>query len=224
MEITKDYLENLYYNENLGAVKISRILGCTKWKVYDYFKKFDIVTKKGKYPELCNKSWLETKYLDEKMSTGEIASLLDCNDTIVSHWMNKHGIKSRTLSEARQIKHWGNSGENNPMYGVRGSDHPGFKGGLTPVRQKLYASEEWKKIVSYIWKRDNASCRRCNKIKLSNTDKYDIHHIISFQEEMYRCDTKNLVLLCKKCHRWVHGKENVKDFLLGKEWYGKYGN
>ena len=38
--------------------------------------------------------------------------------------------------------------------------------------------------------------------------KFNIHHIVSFANKDLRTDPNNLVLLCFKCHKWVHSKAN----------------
>lgn len=41
-----------------------------------------------------------------------------------------------------------------------------------------------------------------------------IHHIIPIENKEYRTDIKNLILLCSKCHGFVHSKKNTdKEFL-----------
>ena len=45
--------------------------------------------------------------------------------------------------------------------------------------------------------------------------KLHVHHIVSFAEEEYRVDPDNLVLLCVKCHRFVHSKKNIeREFIV----------
>ena len=85
----------------------------------------------------------------------------------------------------------------------------------TPERQSIYSSIDWKLAVKEVWKRDKGFCKKCGK---KNTGKmqYDIHHLESFSNKELRCEPNNLILLCHKCHLWVHSKENItKEFIHG---------
>lgn len=90
--------------------------------------------------------------------------------------------------------------------------HPNWKGGCTPERQAFYATQDWADAVKAVWARDDATCQRCKKHH--NTEdmrgKFHIHHIVSFKVPELRATTSNLVLLCKKCHLWVHSNKNAK--------------
>jgi HNH endonuclease len=103
------------------------------------------------------------------------------------------------------------------LKGKRGDETPNWKGGVTPQRQKVYESQEWKDAVKTVWQRDNAMCRRCgldHRIINREEIRFAVHHIVSFAEKSLRCDPDNLVLLCRKCHLFVHSRENVnKEFL-----------
>jgi len=72
--------------------------------------------------------------------------------------------------------------------------------------------EVWKSACSYVYKRDNAQCVRC-----SSKDDLHIHHIVSFADTDLRAEVSNLVLLCVKCHRFVHSKKNINGEFIGKE-------
>jgi len=61
------------------------------------------------------KDWLIENYVLKKRSTGEIAQEFGVTDAAILFWLRKHGIQRRTVSEARDIKHWGLSGPDNPM-------------------------------------------------------------------------------------------------------------
>ncbi len=92
-------------------------------------------------------------------------------------------------------------------------DHPKWKGGLSPERQVVYSSPEWKECVKYIWGRDKAICQRCGKHHNENRDKgsFHIHHIVSFQVEEKRTDVDNLILVCRDCHYWIHSNKNTDN-------------
>ncbi|WP_366940237.1 HNH endonuclease signature motif containing protein [Gilliamella sp.] len=98
----------------------------------------------------------------------------------------------------------------------RGENNANWLGGVTPERQEFYATDEWKDCVRTVWKRDGAKCQRCfiSFRDASNESAFHIHHIISFKHKKYRADINNLLLVCEKCHRWIHSRHNKsKDFI-----------
>jgi len=162
-----------------------------------------------------DKSWLEREYTEGFRSAADIAEEMECTENNILYWLRKHGIPRRSVSEVRSRKHWGSSGEDNPMFGVSGSDHPGWKGGLTPARQALYTSEEWKSVCVEVRNRDSHLCQRCGWHEGYGTAGH-IHHIVPFADsEELRTDPDNLVLLCPDCHHWVHSLKNKEGRFIG---------
>lgn len=91
------------------------------------------------------------------------------------------------------------SGNGGP--GLRGENHPQWKGGTTAENRKLRHTRiyaQWRKSV---YRRDNWTCQRCHrKVK-------DIvaHHIKSFWTYLdLRYDVDNGQTLCRSCHKKVH--------------------
>jgi hypothetical protein len=164
-----------------------------------------------------DKEWLLERYVKEGMTASEIATLAGCSVPVIYHWLRKHDIPRRSISEARSQKHWGQSGESNPMFGRTDEKSANWKGGLTPERQALYSSREWADAVKVVWKRDNGLCQRCGKEYQRGVTFFHIHHIVSFSASVeLRAEPSNLVLLCTDCHRWVHSSQNTnKDFVNG---------
>lgn len=159
-----------------------------------------------------NKEWLENEYTNKQKTASEIASEWGITDNAICFWLNKHGIKTRTVSETRAIKYWGLPGKENGMYGKIGEDNPNWKGGITDERQAFYSSHEWKRVARLVRKRDKV-CQKCGK----KNCKKDIHHIVSFLVVEERTNPNNLILLCKKCHCWVHSNQNTNKEFIGKE-------
>ncbi len=160
-----------------------------------------------------NKEWLYNEYIIKGRSLGEIAADFNVTEPAIRFWARKHEIPTRTTSEARGIKYWGLPGERNGMYGKRGAEVPNWKGGLTPARQSLYSSIEWAEVVKVVWKRDRFECQRCHMKKIPGKS-FHIHHIKTFADESLRLELNNLVLVCRKCHLFIHSKKNVnKEFI-----------
>lgn len=97
------------------------------------------------------------------------------------------------------------------MKGKSGADVPSWKGGITPERQSFYSSSEWKAVVPQVWKRDDATCQHCgSRNKPGERFSFDIHHVVGFACVELRAELSNLVLLCEKCHYWIHSSENME--------------
>ena len=159
-----------------------------------------------------DREWLLREYKDNFKSANEIAKQFGITESTILYWLQKHKIPRRDTSEIRAEKHWGLSGKQNGMYGRIGKDNPHWRGGITPDRQNFYASSEWKKACSAVYKRDNAECQKCG-----NKENLHIHHIISFANNKLRANVDNLILLCANCHHWVHSKDNTNDEYIRKE-------
>ena len=163
--------------------------------------------------EHWNYYWLYAKYVILGQSAADIAKGQGCKDNNILYWLHKHGIQTRNISDARQLKHWGAGGEANGMFGAYGSANPNWKGGISAARQSLYSSFEWKAVSEEVWTRDKAICQRCGKY--ADGQSWHIHHVIPFDFEQYRTDPGNLVLLCISCHHWVHSRENEDNEFIG---------
>lgn len=159
-----------------------------------------------------DKDWLVSEYATKERSANDIASEFGITEAAILFWLRKHNILRREMSNIRSKKHWGLAGEQNGMYGRTGENSSNWKGGITPERQEFYISDEWKKACSEVYKRDNAQCQRCG-----NKDNLHVHHIVTFANKELRADIDNLVLLCAKCHRFVHSKKNINQEYIGKE-------
>jgi hypothetical protein len=149
-------------------------------------------------------------------------------------WKKKHDIIVRSEDYLSSV-----SGKKNHFYGKTHSDitkqiisnfakvryknpenHPNWKGGITAERPAFYESDAWKYVAPLVWQRDKATCQRCGKIYNRKTYRFimDIHHIIPFEYKEYRALMWNLILLCRKCHKIVHGKKNVTCEFLPDEY------
>jgi len=159
-----------------------------------------------------DKEWLGSEYTEKQRSANEIANQFGITESAILFWLRKHNIQTRSMADIRAIKYWGLSGEKNGMYGKTGIKNANWKGGVTPQRQDFYTSQEWKSACAEVYKRDNATCQKCGA-----KEKLHVHHVIGFANKEIRADANNLVLLCVKCHRFVHSKKNINGEFIGKE-------
>lgn len=165
------------------------------------------------------KTFIIDEYILKGKTTIQIGAENNYNFSMIRTALIKHGIKLRPPRNTKghqtsditkkkiSLAYW-----KNPRKGCLCQN---WKGGITPQRQSLYGTDQWHKVRSMVWGRDNHECQRCGK-KYTNQEKkmFAIHHIISFANKEKRCDPDNLILLCKVCHHWVHSRKNInKDFI-----------
>lgn len=161
------------------------------------------------YTPYRNRDYLLNEYVVKCYSAAEIADMHGVHENAILYWLAKHGIRRRSISDARKVKYWGAVGYDNPMYGMSGHLNPNWKGGVTADRQLVYESEEWKAVALTVRRRDGYKCRRCGKHRPIH-----LHHVKSWAEyPESRLEPGNLVSLCKPCHNWVHSLNNFK-----REW------
>jgi len=158
--------------------------------------------------------WLREQYHTLGRSSGEIAAEVGTTDAAIIYWLKKHGIPRRSVSAARSIKHWGASGQANPMHGKTGPANPRFVDGSSPERQRLYAQSVGRTFVKSVMERDGFRCRRCGAPK-GKPKSLHVHHIKPWAgNPELRFDAGNAVTLCRSCHSWVHSRNNIeREFL-----------
>jgi 5-methylcytosine-specific restriction endonuclease McrA len=195
---TKEWLEKEYVILGKSAVQIGLEVGRDAKSVWSWLSMYGIQTRPRGH---------DTRHLpkDGSVWVGRTHS----NET-------KSKMSQKALEDGRVP--WGKNNQH-PLKNGKPEDHPNYKGGLTPERQSFYASTEWSKVVKAVWARDNAICQRCGIRHNTDTSRgtFHIHHIVSFMVRELRANLGNLVLLCKDCHRWVHGKSNKTKLFIKDE-------
>ena len=218
--VDRAWLVQKYINEGLGTYQIAKLVNRNPKQVFHWLKGYGIPIRQRTWSIDADKSkpyqqedWLRNAYVTQGKSTGDIASEFGVTEENILFFLRRYGIDRRTVSEARAIKHWGSSGERNPMYGKRGAEVPNWKGGITPERNAFYSSVEWKRVARAVRARDRWTCQRCGKGNLGRRNLH-LHHLISFAVESERANPDNLITLCKSCHLWVHSNANVnREFI-----------
>lgn len=192
---TKEWLISEYITNKKSANQIAIEIGRDSKRVWEWIRDYGIETRKRGH---------DTSHLPKDGSTFK---------------GKKHSEKTKKILSEISLKDgrvpWGKNNPH-PYKGKKGKDTNNYKGGLTPERQAFYSSKEWVNAVKEVWKRDKAICQKCKKShnETNNRGTFHIHHIISFQVREFRSNIDNLVLLCEKCHRWVHSNKNIeKQFI-----------
>ena len=162
--VTKEWLVQKYEVENLDCAEIGRLVGLDTKRVWEWLKDYGIAIRpRG---SSVAKQWArgdrKAHGLPHSDETKERLRQIRLEDGHVPY-LTKDG------------KHY--------MAGRTGESHHGWKGGLTPEREALYATQEWKDAVKAVWKRADAKCERCNrdhrKVDNRKVDGFHVHHIAS---------------------------------------------
>lgn len=200
MKLTQDELQTLYWDKGLSCVDIGAMVGRDPKTIWHWMKSYGMQTR--------------------PRGSDERQHFKKGHDICVGRIMTdaaKEKIRQSRIADGAKCLFRPNG--DHVLKGKRGPDHPSWQGGSTPVRQAFYASDAWKTACVAVWRRYDAKCQRCGIDHRSiNRDemKFHVHHIFGFTRyPELRADPNNLVLLCEKCHRWVHSKKNVH-----KEWIG----
>lgn len=213
--VSRDWLHQKYVIEGLGTVQIGRLVSRHPKRVYEWLVNLGIPTREkwhGNVPDckpFHDPVWLAAEYAKGR-SPYDIAEELGVASGTIYKYLAKAGIETRAAAETTRLsgKQQGAKGERNAMYGRKGSASPTWKGGHTPERQAFYNTQEWAVACLAAWKRDDATCQRCETRKSDESQKYCVHHIVSFAVAHLRAEPSNLILLCDECHRWVHSRKN----------------
>ena len=102
-------------------------------------------------------------------------------------------------------------------FGLKGVDHPNWKGGVTPINHKIRASLGFKLWRKSVFERDDYRCIGCG-IKSEKEIKVVLHadHIFPFSKfPRLRLDINNGRTLCIDCHKLTDTyNEKAKTFSI----------
>ncbi|MGI0068107.1 MAG: HNH endonuclease [Thermoplasmata archaeon] len=191
-----DWMRQKYLVEGLSSVEIAKIVHRHPKRIYEKLREFGIPTRPRGYLLKADGNRLRRAGVENPF------------------FGRKHTVRTRALLSVKATGRPGMVGSANGMFGVHGPAHPSWKGGITPERQRLYHTPEWRFVAHTVYRRDYMRCRRCGR-DLRTGPKPHIHHVVSFARTGVRLDPANLVLLCRECHWWVHSKQNVRGEFLG---------
>lgn len=140
-----------------------------------------------------NPEWLRAEY--NSRSVRDIAEQFGVDVATIIKVMNKHGIERRSTGETLAI-----------TGAVRGPSNPAWKGG---VAEWDYA-HNWKSLCKKIKDRDRWTCQLCGEQRKRWGHHLHVHHI---DEDKTHNHPHNLISLCAKCHRPIHGDNKIRGRL-----------
>lgn len=135
--------------------------------------------------------------------------------------MSKETKDKISKAKKRQIVWWIKKGLDNPMKGKKGKNHPMWKGGITPIHNKIRNSIEMKLFTQAVFARDGYICQKTG-IK---SNKLTAHHILNFSSHPeLRFAIDNGITLSLESHKEFHKKygktnntlEQLEEFLKNK--------
>lgn len=148
-----------------------------------------------------SEAWLRSRYVDDRMTMDEMAALCGVAGSTVAKFMKRYGIERRDRSESRRGRRTAEANHS-------------WRGGVTPERQRLYKTPEWRALVRHVFARDGYRCRRCGAGKRARGGLH-AHHVRPWSAAPdLRLDPNNLVTLCRGCHTFVHSAANTRRILL----------
>lgn len=140
-----------------------------------------------------NKEWLMRKYIQEGLSSTEIAELADTSHRTILNWLDRFDIERRT------------PGEGSELNSLTGSEHPNWK---PDTRSYGDGWNESKKNA--VRDRDGNQCKYCGLSQDEHIEKYGmklpVHHITParlIDDPAERNSAENLETVCVKCHQKV---------------------
>jgi hypothetical protein len=120
-----------------------------------------------------NKEMLKREYLQKGQSAADIAKRYGCSETKVNYWINKFGIKKRSISEAIYL-------QKNP------NGDPFVRKEINSIKKSfLYGLG-----LGLYWGEGNKSNKL--SVRLGNTDPLLLKMFIRFLVEIYGIDTRKL--------------------------------
>lgn len=153
------------------------------------------------------KEYLFEKYIDEKLSTTEIAQLVDASSRTVHTWLVKFNIPTRPTGGAYKIGTKMSKESRRKMSVAKkgkytGAENPNWKGAeiTDEVRERRsYKAKVWRQECLT---RDKFTCTVCESKK-----NLHVHHILPFATHPdRRWDINNGQTVCANCHEKIHNR------------------
>jgi transposase-like protein len=189
---SKENMLLMYYNEKMSMHKIAKEIGVGSATIFRWLKEYGIESRtiseavsgipKPIHPSKPPIKYLKKMYIDDQMSTSEIAKEINVSTTSVLLWMKQYNIKTRTISMSLIGKF---AGENNPSWQGGTSFEP-------------YCNKFNNRFKESVRRRDDYTCQLCGHKQ--NSRKLSVHHIHYNKSDCW----PDVVALCNSCHGRVN--------------------
>jgi transposase-like protein len=202
-------LERLY-REGYSIPEIARLTGVPQGTLFDWRRQLGLPKNRrsvyvtdelrerisksaSRDPDGEAKEWAARFYVENLLSTPEIAAALHVTSVTVSDWLNKLNVRIRTKPTLRTRERLREAN--------LGAKRWNWKGGITPDRVRLRTSLDMKLARECCFERDNYTCRSCGQ----HGGKLNAHHVWPFQRfPEWKYEVWNLLTLCRRCHDAFH--------------------
>jgi len=115
----EEWLRDAYQDNSM--TEMANMVGCSTSTIHKYMDKYGIARSSknaSKGGPHTDKDWLQTKYVDERLSQKEIAEIAGVHKGTVKYWLDKHGIDARDKKEAINLS-WEDADERRKAVGER---------------------------------------------------------------------------------------------------------
>ncbi|WP_254838063.1 helix-turn-helix domain-containing protein [Natronomonas marina] len=201
-----EILERLYHSEGLSLREIGDVLGVSEATIRRWMDRHDIergdqLNHVGYDQPWHDEEKMREKYVEEGLSTNDLASLWGCCRKTIYKWMRRHGIEPRGFA---------------PWEEVSDENHPARKEDIGDYR---YYGPNWNEQRRKALQRDTPNngsepvCQRCGMCMSEHEEQHGVglhvHHIVPLREfedgdgdvDYEKANRlENLITVCMDCH------------------------
>ncbi|BDH60132.1 hypothetical protein MTP04_02620 [Lysinibacillus sp. PLM2] len=191
----EDFLKNRYLEQMKTTRQIAKeVYGKDTYAstIIHWMDKFNIPLRHGS--EAIKTQWINAE--GRRKQVQEIAK-----KTILTKESRDKMKKVMQSKEYKLKSRKAKLGKKNPMFGVRGENHPNWNPELTDTERikerKSFEDTQWRLSI---YRRDRFKCQKCGSNKHLNA-----HHVLNHKtHKELRYDVNNGVTLCETCHIEFH--------------------
>lgn len=105
----EELLRKKYVDEEMTMVEVAGEFDCHHTTIRNWIERHGIEKRDtmGRYEDekpWTDEDWMYEKYVEEELSQIQIANIVEANRTTIARWIKRHGIESRSLSEASRLR------------------------------------------------------------------------------------------------------------------------
>jgi DNA-binding Lrp family transcriptional regulator len=105
LDISRDLLERLYYDDGLSRQKIADRLGCTEWVVRSQMERYGLPARRPwDYRRIdIPEDLLRRLYYEEGLSQARIAERLGCDERVIIRRMREFGMEPKSPADYKWL-------------------------------------------------------------------------------------------------------------------------